>query len=286
MLVPCNDRPVEGLHPTECSIRYLHMDRSPSRIVVYLPARWCPKTFDNEFEFCPLWSSYNSFEGTKHYDQWLQGGGGAAMTRLFGQRGSRGFVWASLAALLVGGPASADRDVEAAFAQAARVHFVRAGSNAKVALADPDARVFSDPGLAAAFAEPDARDADLIEAIAEQNDRPARIHPVQPAIAVMRDGWHHGRIVIEADILQDRNRPLGDGKTRRTIAADRPAGQIFQVLLRAQHVRPEFIGLERVDELVGVSMRSDLMARRGDLAYQPRTFLGDPAEKQRADQLS
>src|SRR5439155_24313167 len=51
-----------------------------------------------------------------------------------------------------------------------------------------------------ALAEPDARDTDFIETIAEQNDRPARIHPIQPAIAIMRDGRNDGRIVIKTHI--------------------------------------------------------------------------------------
>src|SRR6266700_1155707 len=37
-----------------------------------------------------------------------------------------------------------------------------------------------------ALAEPDARDTDFIETIAEQNDRRTRIHPFKPAIAIMR----------------------------------------------------------------------------------------------------
>src|SRR6266480_3378641 len=80
--------------------------------------------------------------------------------------GSHGFVWASLAALLVGGPASPDRDVEAAPVAAALAHsdVARASSYAKVALTDPDVRLVSpDPGVAtaladqAAFVEPDVK---------------------------------------------------------------------------------------------------------------------------------
>jgi hypothetical protein len=76
------------------------------------------------------------------------------------------FVWASLAALLVGGPASPDRDVEAALVDAALAHsgVARSDSYATVALADPDVRlVFPEPGAAtaladqAAFAAPDVK---------------------------------------------------------------------------------------------------------------------------------
>src|SRR5438552_9005838 len=85
-------------------------------------------------------------------------------------RGSYGFVWASLAALLVGGPASPDRDVEAAPLEAALAHsaVARSGSYAKVAVADSDARlVLPDPAVAialvdrAAFAEPDVKPSPL-----------------------------------------------------------------------------------------------------------------------------
>jgi hypothetical protein len=71
-------------------------------------------------------------------------------------RGSHGFVWASLAALLVGGPASPDRDVEAAPIEAALAHsdVARSGSYAKVALGDPDVRlVLPNPGVATAPAD-------------------------------------------------------------------------------------------------------------------------------------
>src|SRR3979490_3194388 len=85
-------------------------------------------------------------------------------------RGSHGFVWASLAVLLVGGPASPDRDVEAAPVEAALAYsdVARSSSYAKVALADPDVRlVLPDPGVAtaladaAAFAEPDVKPSPL-----------------------------------------------------------------------------------------------------------------------------
>jgi hypothetical protein len=82
----------------------------------------------------------------------------------------RGFVWASLAALLVGGPASPNRDVAAAPAEAALAHsdVARASSYAKVALTDPGVRlVLPDPGVAialadqAAFAKPDVKPSPL-----------------------------------------------------------------------------------------------------------------------------
>jgi hypothetical protein len=81
-------------------------------------------------------------------------------------RGSHGFVWASLAALIVAGPASPDLNVEAAPVEAALAHsdVARSSSYAKVALADPAVRlVLPDPGVAtaladqAAFAEPDVK---------------------------------------------------------------------------------------------------------------------------------
>jgi hypothetical protein len=79
------------------------------------------------------------------------------MKRFFGQRRSHSFIWASLAALLVGGPASHDRDVEAASVEAALAHsdVASSGSYAKVALADPGvATALADQ---AAFAEPDVK---------------------------------------------------------------------------------------------------------------------------------
>ena len=91
------------------------------------------------------------------------------MKTFFGRSGSRCFVWASLAALLVGGPASPDRDVEAAPVEAAlaRSDDARFSSYAKIALADPDERLLPDPGVAtaladqAAFAEPDVKQSPL-----------------------------------------------------------------------------------------------------------------------------
>ena len=91
------------------------------------------------------------------------------MKTSFGRSGSRCFVWASLAALLVGGPASPDRDVEAAPVEAAlaRSDVARFSSYAKIALADPDERLLPDPGVAtaladqAAFAEPDVKQSPL-----------------------------------------------------------------------------------------------------------------------------
>ena len=48
------------------------------------------------------------------------------------------FVWASFAALLVGGPASPDRDVEAALVDAALAHSGVARSDSYATVADPD----------------------------------------------------------------------------------------------------------------------------------------------------
>ena len=88
------------------------------------------------------------------------------MKLFFGQRRSRGFVWISLAAVLVGGPARSDRGIEAATVEAAlaRPDVTRSGSNAKVALADPDTRLeLPDSSVAAplaeqaAFAKPDVK---------------------------------------------------------------------------------------------------------------------------------
>jgi hypothetical protein len=71
-------------------------------------------------------------------------------------RGSHGFVWASLAALLVGGLERPDRDVEAAPVEAALApsDVARSGAYTKVALADPNVRlVLPDPGVATALAD-------------------------------------------------------------------------------------------------------------------------------------
>ena len=74
-----------------------------------------------------------------------------------------------MAALLVGGPASPNLNVEAAPVEAALAHsdVARTSSYAKVALADPDIRLLPDPGVAtaladqAAFAEPDVKPSPL-----------------------------------------------------------------------------------------------------------------------------
>src|SRR6266436_4507675 len=87
--------------------------------------------------------------------------GSGAMKRFFGQRASHGFAWASLVALLVGGPASSYRDIEAAHIEAEPAHsgVARSSVYVKDALVDPDLRsVFPDDATAladkGAFAEP------------------------------------------------------------------------------------------------------------------------------------
>jgi hypothetical protein len=91
-------------------------------------------------------------------------GRGSAMKNLLGQ--SHCFVWVSLAALLVGGPASPNRDFEAESVEAAiaRSDVARTSTYTKVALADPNVRLMlPDPGVAtaladqAAFAEPSVK---------------------------------------------------------------------------------------------------------------------------------
>ena len=68
------------------------------------------------------------------------------------------FVWASLAALLVGGPASPDRDVEAALVDAALAHSGVARSDSYATVADADVTlVFPEPGAATALADQAAR---------------------------------------------------------------------------------------------------------------------------------
>jgi hypothetical protein len=57
------------------------------------------------------------------------------------------------------------------------------------------------------------------------------VHAVQSPVPIVRDGRHDGGIVIEPCILQDRNRPFGDGETRRAVAADRFPGQVLEVSL-------------------------------------------------------
>jgi hypothetical protein len=83
------------------------------------------------------------------------------MKRFFGQRASHGFAWASLVALLVGGPASSYQDIEAAHIEAEPAHsgVARSSVYVKDALVDPDLRsVFPDDATAladkAAFTEP------------------------------------------------------------------------------------------------------------------------------------
>jgi hypothetical protein len=95
--------------------------------------------------------------------------GGGAMKRFIGQRRSHGFVWISLAALLIGGPARSDRDPKAAALEAmsARSDVGRSDTDTKVVLADPDARwaLPAPSGVAlaghAAFTEPDVKPSSL-----------------------------------------------------------------------------------------------------------------------------
>ena len=83
------------------------------------------------------------------------------MKRFLGQRASHGFAWASLVALLVGGPASSYQDIQAAQIEAEPAHAGVAGSSVDVkdALVELDLRsVFPDDATAladkAAIAEP------------------------------------------------------------------------------------------------------------------------------------
>src|SRR5215472_19364091 len=76
----------------------------------------------------------------------------------------------------------------------------------------------------------------FVEIVTESDDRPTRIHTVQPAVAVMGDGRHEGRVVLESRILQDGNGPIRDRETRRAIAPDWLAGQILEMVLRTQDV--------------------------------------------------
>ena len=74
-----------------------------------------------------------------------------------------------------------------------------------------------------ALAQPNTRNTDFVKTIAEQDDRAARIHPVQLSIAIMREGWHKRRIVIKAHVVQDRFCPFGVGEARGAVSPDRPA---------------------------------------------------------------
>jgi len=83
------------------------------------------------------------------------------MKRFFDQRASHGFAWASLVALLVSGPASSYRDIEAAHIESEPAHsgVARSSVYVKGALVAPDLRsVFADDAAAladkAALAEP------------------------------------------------------------------------------------------------------------------------------------
>ena len=83
------------------------------------------------------------------------------MKLFFGQRASHVFAWASVVALLVGGPASSYRDIEAAHIEAEPAHsdVARSIIYVKDAFVDPDLRsVFPDDatGLAdkVTFADP------------------------------------------------------------------------------------------------------------------------------------
>jgi hypothetical protein len=96
---------------------FLTQSAPRSRLAGYPPRSHCPKTFS--VRILLIVDFLQQFENTKNYDQRLQGARGGAMKRFFGQRGSHGFVWTSLAALLVGSLASPDRDVEAALVEPA-----------------------------------------------------------------------------------------------------------------------------------------------------------------------
>src|SRR5262249_61649427 len=104
--------------------------------------------------------------------------------------------------------------------------------------------------------------------VAEADDRPTRIHTVQPAVAVMGDGRHEGRVVLESRILQDGNGPIRDRETRRAIAPDWLAGQILEMVLRTQDVVTKRARTQRVHQLVPVAVRRHLVARGGDFANE------------------
>src|SRR4051794_1980193 len=81
------------------------------------------------------------------------------------------------------------------------------------------------------LSQSDARDACFVEALAQQHDWLASVHAVQPPVPIVQDGRHNGRIVFESRVLQNRDGPLGDGETRRAVAADGLPGQVLEISL-------------------------------------------------------
>src|SRR5215469_8257222 len=104
------------------------------------------------------------------------------------------------------------------------------------------------------------------------------MHPRQPTIPIMRDCRYNRRIVVKSQVLQNRYRPFCDREAGRAIAANGLACQVLETSLRTQYVRPELARRQRVDKLMTIPVRCQLMARRGNGAHQLRTFLGYPAE--------
>jgi hypothetical protein len=134
--LPRNHRiaPVESLRPAECGIRYPQRRPYPEQVVGYLPRSRCPKPLSSNSVHCGLLATALRAQNIRING--FKAGEGAAMKRIFSQRRSHGFVWVSLAALLVGGPASADRDVAAAFAETAPIAHITAGPAAAATATD------------------------------------------------------------------------------------------------------------------------------------------------------
>src|SRR4029079_16152232 len=147
---------------------------------------------------------------------------------------------------------------------------------------EPEERVRKEAEVAApapwesARPDPQARDTHLVEAWEGLAHWRPPVDAGQPPVAVGREGREERRVVREAELGEDRDRPVRDRERGRTVADDLRRDHLLEKRLRAHDVLARSDTRQLGEELVAVAVRRALVTRRRDALHEPGTSLGDP----------
>jgi hypothetical protein len=149
---------------------------------------------------------------------------------------------------------------------------------------EPEDGIRDQPEVAAAAPressrpELQARDTDFVESLAQLDHRLIGSEPRQPSVPVVRDHREARRVVGEADLLEDRDRPVGDRESGRAVSLNRRPGEVLEQVLRTRDVVAELVLGEGAEERVAVAVRRDLVPFGGDPLDERRAPFRNPAE--------
>src|SRR5215208_17750 len=148
----------------------------------------------------------------------------------------------------------------------------RVGKQTEVASARPRQRLAADPETRQRrFRQP---------AVLE----PQPLTPLQRCrltVSISGDGrGEEGRVVLETLLFQERNRPIGQRETRRSVTADSFTRDLLEHVFRTPDIGGKLPLRQLVDQLMVIAVRRDLVPGGRESPHEPRRSLCEPPENE------